>query len=294
MVEGFDAADPRRISARAVRDEWTDPAAASGTQSRPLGGYGDLMASLARRAAAGNCRLHLHSVVTRVKWSHDHVEVSGVTRGDRYTVTAARAIVTLPLGVLQQGAARGVRFVPALTAKREALHALSGGAVLKVMMQFRAPFWEKVQRERFRDAAFFHAWRAPLRTVWTTVPLRSPLLTAWAGGPPALRLLRQGRPRQIGAALNSVQSIFGPRIDVRTELQNWWLHDWHHDPFARGAYSYVNVGGAGAREQLAAPLEDTLFFAGEATDHAGESGTVAAALGSGARAAQELIERTPG
>ena len=67
------------------------------------------------------------------------------------------------------------------------------------------------------------------------------------------------------------------------------VHDWQRDPFARGAYSYLRVGGEGAREDLAAPIAATVFFAGEATD-AEESGTVAGALRSGARAAQQVLE----
>jgi monoamine oxidase len=50
------------------------------------------------------------------------------------------------------------------------------------------------------------------------------------------------------------------------------------------------VGGEGAREELAAPLKDTLFFAGEATDSE-EAGTVAGALRSGQRAAKEILDR---
>ena len=57
----------------------------------------------------------------------------------------------------------------------------------------------------------------------------------------------------------------------------------------RGAYSYVRVGGDSARKQLARPIEQTLFFAGEATDTAGEAGTVAGALASGRRAAREVL-----
>jgi monoamine oxidase len=66
------------------------------------------------------------------------------------------------------------------------------------------------------------------------------------------------------------------------------LHDWQRDPFARGAYSYLLAGGAGARRMLARPLEGTLFFAGEATDFRGEAGTVAGALQSGRAAARAL------
>jgi monoamine oxidase len=67
------------------------------------------------------------------------------------------------------------------------------------------------------------------------------------------------------------------------------LHDWARDRFSHGAYSYVAVGGGDARTQLAAPLDDTLFFAGEATDTE-ESATVTGAILSGERAAAEVLK----
>jgi monoamine oxidase len=88
-------------------------------------------------------------------------------------------------------------------------------------------------------------------------------------------------------ALASLGSLFGREIDIAAELRAWYYHDWQQDPFARGAYSYVTVGGSAARAALGEPLEDTLFFAGEATDE--EGGTVAGALQSGVRAARELL-----
>jgi monoamine oxidase len=88
--------------------------------------------------------------------------------------------------------------------------------------------------------------------------------------------------------VRSLSSIFHGRADVEAGLQAFWLHDWQRDPYARGAYSHALVGGSDARESLAAPLQGTLFFAGEATDVAGEHGTVAGALQSGMRAAREI------
>ena len=85
-------------------------------------------------------------------------------------------------------------------------------------------------------------------------------------------------------ALASVRSVLGNIDEPRAYL----MHDWQADPFARGGYSYVKVGGTGAREELAAPLEETLFFAGEATDTE-QSGTVGGALASGQRAAREVL-----
>jgi len=75
--------------------------------------------------------------------------------------------------------------------------------------------------------------------------------------------------------------------DVAAELRAWYYHDWQQDPFARGAYSYLTVGAHDARAALAQPLDDTLFFAGEATEE--EGGTVAGALQSGTRAAHEVL-----
>jgi monoamine oxidase len=83
--------------------------------------------------------------------------------------------------------------------------------------------------------------------------------------------------------------MFGKRCNVTESFQGAYYHDWQLDPFARGAYSYITVGGAAARAALAAPLADTLFFAGEATDTEGEAATVTGALQSGVRAAREAL-----
>jgi monoamine oxidase len=70
------------------------------------------------------------------------------------------------------------------------------------------------------------------------------------------------------------------------------MHDWQSDPFSRGAYSYLGVGGVPARRALARPVARTLFFAGEAT-HPDQSGTVAGAIESGHRAAREVVKTRP-
>jgi hypothetical protein len=50
----------------------------------------------------------------------------------------------------------------------------------------------------------------------------------------------------------------------------------------------VLVGGSNARAQLGEPLQNTLYFAGEATDTLDEAGTVTGALQSGMRVAREI------
>jgi len=270
MVQGFDAADPARASARAIAEEWGEGGALGGSQPRPREGYGPLLDWLAQRLIEHGGRLRMQSVVREMRWKRGRVEVLG----DAYRFTARRAVVTLPLGVLQSGA---VRFSPGLE-KQKALKRLASGPVIKAALRFPGAFWES----RAPGAAFFHAPRAPFPTFWTPLPARVPLLIAWAGGPKAEMI--SGMADVVGAILKSLKSVFGTCQSPDQVL----VQNWQSDPFARGAYSYVLVGGEGAREDLAAPLDGTLFFAGEATS-AGDSGTVAGALASGERAAREAL-----
>lgn len=274
MVEGFDAADPRHASMRAIAEEWGGGELGA-SQPRPQGGYGALLDWLANAGVASGARLRLGAVVTTLRWRAGAVNLGGSFLGERFAARAKRAIVTLPLGVLQHGPLR-------FPQKRAALAKLASGPVVRVAMRFHEPFWEK----RAPGAAFFHSREAPFPTCWTPLPTRAPLLTAWAGGPKAARLTGWSTGKLVEAALASVASIFGQR--PRALLAAAYAQDWMHDPFSRGGYSYVLVGGAGAREELAAPLDDTVFFAGEATDSE-EPGTVAAALSSGQRAAREAL-----
>jgi len=265
MVQGFDAADPAFVSARDIADEWQT--ALGSSQMRPQGGYGPLLEFLAK-----DLSIKLRTVVREIRWQRGAVEIAGIR--------ARQAVVTLPLGVLQSGA---IRFEPELKEKNSSLANLASGPVIRVAMRFREPFWE----ERCPKVAFFHSPEAPFPTFWTPLPMRAPLLTAWAGGPKAQVLTGSTKKELLRHALASVRSVF--RHIPQPEAA--YVQDWQADPFARGGYSYVRVGGHGARRILQKSLEDTLFFAGEATDTRGEAGTVGGALQSGIRAARELMRR---
>jgi len=311
-VQGYDAADPARASARAIAEEWSAEAAGSPGHFRPQDGYGALLDWLAAGLNGSRVELRLRSVVRAVRWKRGAVEVEGIrmtaeggrgkgegTRPRRphagvepFQVAARRAIVTLPLGVLKRPPRTpgAVRFSPSLRAKRPALDGLDSGAVIKAALLFRSAFWEEIDEGRYRGASFFHSPSAAFPTFWTALPERVPLLVAWAGGPKAARLARAAVSDIVGEAVASLASLFGTRGGVEERLAVAWVHHWQQDPFARGAYSYAVVGGHGARRALAEPLDDTLFFAGEAADYQGEHGTVAGALASGERAAREVLE----
>lgn len=289
LVGGFDAADPARASAREIAEEWASDAA-TGEQSRPAGGYGPLVAHLARTLDRERVRLHLGAVVDAIAWSVGGVEVNARLRGATHVFRAKRAIVTVPAGVLQAANESGaIVFEPALPPSvANALAHVAMGPVLKVILRFRTRFWERVAEGRFADGAFFSSAGA-FPTVWTQLPQRAPLLTAWAGGPAAAALAHFDRDALAALALDGAGALFGTEA-AADECEAAYVYDWQRDPFARGAYSYVLAGGDGARRELGAPLaRSALVIAGEATAPGGEGGTVAGALQSGERAANSVL-----
>ncbi len=291
MAEGFDAADVKRASARAIVREWTGDTLGDVPQSRPEGGYAGLLALLLGRADPQHLQLWLRAPVTRVRWSAQGASVAGTRWGAPYEAQAARLIVTVPLGVLQQppAAPGSIEFSPPLPGKAEALAGLASGSVLKVLLRFAQPFWTRVHNGRYREAGFLIAPGTTLPTFWTAAPLTAPLLTAWYGGPRAAALAAGGEARFVPQILAALSTLFGADCGAADLLEAYDWHDWEGDPFARGAYSYTLVGGELARAALAAPVAGTVFFAGEATDCGDDSGTVAGALATGTRAAREVL-----
>jgi monoamine oxidase len=287
FVEGFDAADPDRVSTHSIAQEWGEGGMLDAPQFRPLGGYSSVLSALAGSLERDNIRLQLQTVVEAVRWKRGTVEIDASRFDKTFTIKARTAIVTLPLGVLQAGS---VRFIPDLAAKQRALDGLAFGPVLKLSLRFRKAFWEEIDGGQYSGASFFHSADTAFPTFWTSLPLRSPLMTAWIAGPKAAQLSAREMPYIIDKALESLSTIFGGKAPDEFGLEAAYLHNWQTDPFARGAYSYIAAGGSDARSVLAAPLEDTLFFAGEATD-THEGSTVTGALQSGARVAQEITGR---
>jgi monoamine oxidase len=273
MVQGFDAADPRRVSARSILEEWGEGALGD-SQPRPHGGYSKLMDWLAQSVVARGARMRLQSPVHALEWRRGRAMLSGTFVGRSFSVRARRVIVTLPLGVLQSGPLRFAQ-------KRKALARLASGPVIRVAMRFDRGFWQS----QWPDVAFFHAPQAPFPTLWTPLPMRAPLLMAWAGGPKAARLRNASQGVLLAAALESVKTIFRRVPDVPADVL---IKDWARDPLSKGAYSYLRVSGEGARRDLSKPIDGTVFFAGEAT-HEEEAGTVSGALASGFQAAKAAL-----
>ncbi|HET9376435.1 MAG TPA: NAD(P)/FAD-dependent oxidoreductase [Chthoniobacterales bacterium] len=285
-VEGFNAARAEMISASAVALGDRASAEIDGQrQFRVYGGYGSLVDWLA--ADLRSDRLYLRTAVREIRWRRGHVEAVADTPSGEATFSATRLIVTVPLGVLQAppGASGAIQFVPSLPQKEAAVRRLQMGHVVKLMICFSERFWEV--HGRF---AFVISLDREMPVWWTQEPLTSNVLTGWAGGPAAEKLIDLPPEDLLDRAIQSLVGIFAkPKWWLRERVDTFHYHDWSHDPFSRGAYSYPKIGGLEAAEALAKPVDDTIFFAGEATDFRGANGTVHAALDSGISVAQKIV-----
>jgi monoamine oxidase len=289
FVEGFDAAHADRISALAVKQENEDSADEDEhRQFRVLSGYDGVVNWFAKGLREPS-RIQLGAIVRSIQWSKGKVRVR--TSPGEKEFTAERVIITLPLGVLQltPPEAGAVEFHPEVPSKRDAVRRLAMGTVVKILLRFREPFWEN--DKRLVDMGFLHSREAYFPTWWTFLPARTNALTGWAGGTAADRLSGKGDAFALSKALETLSKIFSLSLaKIKGMLESHIVSDWQSDPFSRGAYSYTPVGGADAMEQLAEPVERTLFFAGEATHFEGQAGTVAGAIASGYRAAQQILK----
>jgi monoamine oxidase len=132
------------------------------------------------------------------------------------------------------------------------------------------------------DDPYFPTW-------WTMHPVEAPLMVGWAPDVCADSLHGRSHEEIVRQARESLEHALPHyTAEIRAGLVAGFAHDWQADAFARGAYSYVKAGGEGAQRELAAPVEATLFFAGEATEWNGHHATVHGAIATGLRAAGEV------
>ena len=307
-VEGFNAADVRRISVTALaRQQRAEDAIQGDRLFRIHGGYASLPEYLADEFVRAEGQLRIAHPVRRITWQRGAVSVECSDQSGRPAEYAARCLVlTVPLGVLQAGTPA---FDPRPDALIEQARRLEMGHVVRVVLKFSHAIWqddavlaarpELAARPdlaaRLRSLSFLFTPTETPATWWTPMPDPTPLLTGWAGGPRAERLYdelaamsdSQALRRRCITTLAHVLGLPDERLD--TSLIECHMHDWRRDPYARGAYSYVPVGALDAAAQLATPVEDTLFVAGEHTHTADQWGTVHAALESGVRAARQVL-----
>jgi monoamine oxidase len=206
-------------------------------------GYGTAIAA----HAAGVPAL-LGCPVTRI----DHSGVRLRIETGRGTLEADKAIVTLPSTILAESEAL---FAPALPDKTAAARGLPLGVADKLYLSL-----DKAD-EFARDTRLFGRTDRVAGS-YTLHAFGRPQIECYFGGGLAAELERGGRRAFVVHAIDELTSHLG--ADFATRVRFLALHCWAADPFARGSYSFALPGEADKRAILAAPVDERLFFAGEA------------------------------
>jgi monoamine oxidase len=232
-------AEPDRVSARDF-DAYDD----SGVNWRVREGYGTMIA-----AYGEGLQRVLDCPVLQIDHHGRRLKIE-TAKG---VIAADQAIVTLPSAML---ADKEFLFTPALPEKTEAAKGLPLGLADKLFLSLQ-------NAEEFESGSqlFGHIDRVTTAAYYFR-PFGRPLIECYFGGRLASELEAGDERAFFDFAVSELSGLLGSEFPRRVKPVQ--IHRWGADPFARGSYSYAQPGMAGCRAKLASPVNDRLFFAGEA------------------------------
>lgn len=268
LFESYFGANCADLSAR----HWDDEMVLPGENCFVIDTYQPIIDGLAKQ-----CAITLNSKVSQIHLQTHQVEIIATD-----TVHYADAvIITLPLGVLKKEV---VRFDPVLPrTKLEAIQRLGMGLYNITALKFPTAFWPAPC-----DAFFLNATNPLAVTTFFNLHqfIAQPILAGASGGTTALQLENCSDAVLMENIMLQFKKMFGANIP---EPESFINTRWSLDPFSYGSYSYIAPDASAADfEELAKPIADRLFFAGEATSSQYFATTHGAYL-SGIRAAERII-----
>ena len=231
-------------------------------------GYGNRVAQW-----GSDVEVSLNTKVESVDWSGQMVRMNT----NKGPIHARCVICTVSTGVL---AAQHIRFVPRLPDwKMDAIQEITMGAENKIGVHFTNDVFEP-------DASgYYQVWSDEAPGAYIDVNLVSTnIVTVFIGGRFSIWMEQQGRQAAHEFAVDRIAEIFGN--DIRQSVGRSIASAWVTDPWTLGSYASANPGHFHQRESLPLPIDNKLFFAGEATARA--NGTCNGAYWSGVRAAREV------
>ena len=216
----------------------------SGVNWRLASGYGALIAG--------------HGAIVPARFNCEATRID--RRGSRLRIetqqgqiTADAIVVTLPSNLLAEQADL---FLPYLPEKTDAAAGVPLGLADKLFLSL-------ADAEQFdKDSRCFGRTDRTETAAYHLRPLGRPMIESYFGGSLAAELEKGGVAAFFDFASAELQDLFG--ADFRKRIKPLAAHSWAADLYARGSYSYALPGNADCRAALAAPVEDRLFFAGEA------------------------------
>jgi len=246
----------------------------TGVNWRIVEGYGATIAG-----CRGSLPVALGCAVLAIDHSGKRLKIE-TTQG---RITADRVIVTLPSAII---AHVEDLFVPRLPEKTRAAEGLPLGLTNKLFMSLEGA------DEFEEDSRLFGATDRTATAAYHLRPFGRPQIEAFFGGHLAAELEAAGVNAFFNFAVSELAGVLGDAFAKR--VTPICIHRWGADPFSRGSYSYARPGMTDCRTKLAAPVDERLFFAGEAcSPH--DFSTAHGAWITGVVAAEQLVaarERT--
>jgi len=208
-------------------------------------------------------------------------------RGDKILVTAGgknyeadRVIVTVSVNVLKSNL---IEFIPALNdSKTQAINKIGMEAGMKVYLKF--------DRNFFTDEAIIGTAVSPMYyDAGHGKSSKQPTLGLFITGYKAQALSDLSEEAAIQSIIDELDIIYEGQAS-KYYTGKYVIQDWKKEPYVLGAYSYSTVDIGKSRKILAQPIDDKIFFAGEASHFNGHFQTVQGALETGEREALKVVD----
>jgi monoamine oxidase len=197
MVEGYDAADPRRASTFSLRDEWMGQGLDQ--QGRILEGYGALIEYVVSECRKHSASIQFGAAVIAIDAGRGRIPARC---HDGATLEADAAILTVPVPLLPE-----IALPPAAREKTAAITDIGFGNVVKILLRFAKKWWADHDRRDLGDLSFLFS-NATAPTWWTQHPAGYPVLTGWFARLTATELVDMG--------LATLAEIFNLSLDCMT------------------------------------------------------------------------------
>ena len=218
--------------------------------------------------------VRLNSMVTKVAHVGQDVVVDLAT-GEH--VTGRRVLITVSTGVLAAGK---IAFAPPLPQwKLDAIKALPMGVMDKVVMEFKSNVFTRTP-----DNAWV-LWDGPGRDniAFVIKPFGAPIAVAFYGAKQAVEFEKDDA-KALEHAKNALRKMYGPSVE--SEFLRSAVTHWAQNPYTLGSYSAALPNGSRMHAELFKPIDNWLFFAGEAASSPLFNGSLAGAYQTAVDASQ--------
>lgn len=278
-VKNYYAGDPERTSTFAVLNDLLSDEEIEG---RIKEGYGAVLDFLVNECVEKKVRIHLNSEVKAIDMKNNDISIACQ---DGNTCLAEKVIITVPLPLLYS-----INFNPQIPEKLAATSQIGFGGAIKIIISFKERWWVNGHSPDLKSMNYLVSNEA-ISVMWTQYPNETAILTCWLGGTHADKYKDLTENEILEIAYTSLTTMFKvntstlKKLTLQSKVMNWY-----NDPFSKGAYSYPTVETERAIAELKKPVDNRLFFAGEAITNDKVMGTVEAALMSGQETARIILQ----